>query len=157
MGTTPDEDVAVISTLAVHAATTLVASAWALGASPGARPTPGWVDPDVMPPPAAPTTVDWRTLATLDWRTGGTSDRLRSLDGTLVRIPGFAVPLQDFASRVTEFLVGPSGGGKTTLLGVLAGVLAASAGELEVRGATLTRMSGPKRDAFLDGINHARR
>jgi len=110
LGNTPDEDVAVISTLAVHAAATLVASAWALGAAPGACPTPGWVAPDVMPPPAAPTTVDWRTLATLDWRTGGTSDRLRSLDGTLVRIPGFAVPLQDFASQVTEFLLVPWAG-----------------------------------------------
>jgi putative ABC transport system ATP-binding protein len=46
------------------------------------------------------------------------------------------------------FVYGPSGSGKTTLLGLLAGVLRADRGLVDVLGQDLTRMSGPRRDAF---------
>lgn len=45
-------------------------------------------------------------------------------------------------------LVGPSGCGKTTLLSVLAGVLDASAGEIEVFGKRIDRMSQQQKSAF---------
>lgn len=35
------------------------------------------------------------------------SDALRRLDGKLVRLPGFIVPLDDYAEQVTEFLLVP--------------------------------------------------
>lgn len=51
--------------------------------------------------------VDWRALAGLDVRTGVPSDYLRRLNGRAVRIPGYIVPLDDFADEVTEFLLVP--------------------------------------------------
>jgi hypothetical protein len=51
--------------------------------------------------------VDWRTLAGLDPRTGVPSAELRQLHGRTVRIPGYIVPLDDFADAVTEFLLVP--------------------------------------------------
>ncbi len=53
------------------------------------------------------TEVGWRLLAKLDYRTGEKSDSLAALDGKLVRIPGFTVPLEDWASSATEFLLVP--------------------------------------------------
>jgi hypothetical protein len=55
----------------------------------------------------APVEIDWRTLATLDVRSGRPSERLRQLDGRAVRLPGYVVPLDDFADAVTEFLLVP--------------------------------------------------
>jgi len=52
-------------------------------------------------------TLDWRTLAGLDVRTGAPTDLLRQLDGRIVRLPGYIVPLDDFAEAVTEFLLVP--------------------------------------------------
>ena len=46
------------------------------------------------------------------------------------------------------FLHGPSGTGKTTLLGILAGVLKANEGSVKILGHDLARMSGPARDAL---------
>ncbi len=54
-----------------------------------------------------PIEIDWRVLGTLDYRSGRVNDVLRRLDGKLVRIPGFIVPLDDFAEEVTEFLLVP--------------------------------------------------
>lgn len=45
-------------------------------------------------------------------------------------------------------LVGPSGCGKTTLISVVAGLLDATAGEVEVLGRNLTRMSGGRKVRF---------
>lgn len=56
---------------------------------------------------AAVHTLDWRTLAGLDVRTGTPNDVLRQLNGRLVRIPGYIVPLDDFAEAVSEFLLVP--------------------------------------------------
>lgn len=51
--------------------------------------------------------LDWRTLAGLDVRTGTPSPYLRQLAGRMVRLPGYIVPLDDFADEVTEFLLVP--------------------------------------------------
>ncbi len=50
----------------------------------------------------------------------------------------------DFTARLGEmmFLVGPSGCGKTTLLSIIAGTLAADAGELTVFGQDLRKLGG---------------
>lgn len=52
--------------------------------------------------------VDWRLLGNLDYVTGKAVGELASLDGKFVRVPGFVVPLEDEARRVTEFLLVPS-------------------------------------------------
>ncbi len=54
-----------------------------------------------------PTEVGWRLLAKLNYRTGEKTEELAALDGKLVKIPGFTVPLEDFASSATEFLLVP--------------------------------------------------
>jgi hypothetical protein len=46
-------------------------------------------------------------LAGLDLSTGAVSEALRRLDGKVVRIPGFIVPLEDDAQFITEFLLVP--------------------------------------------------
>ena len=53
------------------------------------------------------TEVGWRLLAKLDYRTGEKTKELADLDGKLVKIPGFTVPLEDWASSATEFLLVP--------------------------------------------------
>lgn len=54
-----------------------------------------------------PTEVPWRLLATLDYRSGEMSDDLRAVVDSEVKVPGFMVPLEDFAEEVTEFLLVP--------------------------------------------------
>lgn len=54
----------------------------------------------------------------------------------------------EIARRERVFVFGPSGSGKTTLLGILAGVLKADSGSVNVLGTELTKLSGPRRDAF---------
>lgn len=56
---------------------------------------------------ANPVEVDWRTLAGLNYENGEMTDALRAVNGKVVRIPGFMVPLEDFAEQVTEFLLVP--------------------------------------------------
>ena len=78
----------------------------------GARGLPEAVtEPPVDAPPVAsaddPTEVGWRLLASLDYRTGEAGEELEALDGKLVKVPGFTVPLEDWASSVTEFLLVP--------------------------------------------------
>ena len=68
-------------------------------------------EPPVDAPPAVsaddPTEVGWRLLASLNYRTGETGEELAALAGKLVKIPGFTVPLEDWASSATEFLLVP--------------------------------------------------
>ena len=68
-------------------------------------------EPPVDAAPAAsdddPTEVGWRLLASLNYRTGEPSEELAALAGKLVKIPGFTVPLEDWASSATEFLLVP--------------------------------------------------
>ena len=54
-----------------------------------------------------PVTLDWKTMAALDYKTGQMPASLKKLNGVLVRIPGFMVPLEDTETRVTEFLLVP--------------------------------------------------
>ena len=46
------------------------------------------------------------------------------------------------------FLAGPSGGGKTTLLNLLAGVTLPEAGGVSILGTDITALGGARRDAF---------
>jgi hypothetical protein len=54
-----------------------------------------------------PVDVDWETLEGLDYRTGRLSPALKKLNGALVRVPGFIVPLEDSETAVSEFLLVP--------------------------------------------------
>lgn len=51
--------------------------------------------------------IDWRMLAKLNYRTGEIPEELKKLDGQLVRIPGFVVPLEDYVESASEFLLVP--------------------------------------------------
>lgn len=51
--------------------------------------------------------IDWRVLAGLDYASGKATDTLKKLEGKLVRIPGFVVPLDDFQEEGAEFLLVP--------------------------------------------------
>ena len=67
------------------------------------------VAPGFSPSPSSddPVELSWRSLAALDYETGEMSDQLRELVGKPVKIPGFTVPLEDFLSSATEFLLVP--------------------------------------------------
>lgn len=105
-------------------AATALALATAFAAGPGiAQQYPAGADapfcaapaiapaPSHAPAPATatddPTEVGWRLLAKLDYRTGEKTEELAALDGKLVKVPGFTVPLEDWASAATEFLLVP--------------------------------------------------
>jgi putative ABC transport system ATP-binding protein len=66
----------------------------------------------------------------MDFNAGG-GDRIRVLHGVDMDLP---------YGRMS-FLVGPSGSGKTTMLSILSGTLTPTAGEVEVMGERLDRMS----------------
>lgn len=51
--------------------------------------------------------IDWRVLAGLDYSNGKATDTLKKLEGKVVRIPGFVVPLDDFQEEGAEFLLVP--------------------------------------------------
>jgi uncharacterized protein len=55
-------------------------------------------------------TLDWRVLEQLNYRTGERSALLHRLDQRMVRIPGFAVPLEDYTEEFSEFLIVPWAG-----------------------------------------------
>ncbi len=52
--------------------------------------------------------VDWRLLGDLDYVSGKATGELEALDGKVVRIAGFMVPLEDNSKKVTEFLLVPT-------------------------------------------------
>jgi hypothetical protein len=54
-----------------------------------------------------PVTLDWKAMAALNYKTGEMPETLRKLNGVVVRIPGFMVPLEDTETSVTEFLLVP--------------------------------------------------
>ena len=56
----------------------------------------------------APITVGWSTLKTLN--STQTTSPARDLNNKLVSVPGFMVPLEDDADRVTEFILVPFAG-----------------------------------------------
>ncbi|MDE2676602.1 MAG: DUF3299 domain-containing protein [Gemmatimonadota bacterium] len=51
--------------------------------------------------------VDWHLLASLNYRTGEMSSELESVVGRGVKVPGYMVPLEDWAGEVSEFLLVP--------------------------------------------------
>ncbi len=53
--------------------------------------------------------VYWANLASLDYNTGEAPVELKELEGKIVRIPGFVVPLSDNIKRMKEFLLVPNG------------------------------------------------
>ena len=59
-----------------------------------------------------------------------------------------AIDTLDVPAGRTLFLHGPSGGGKSTLLGLLAGVLLPRVGEVSLMGTAWSSLSGARRDAF---------
>jgi putative ABC transport system ATP-binding protein len=59
-----------------------------------------------------------------------------------------AIDAMHVAAGHTLFLHGPSGGGKSTLLGLLAGVLLPRAGQVALLGTSWASLSGARRDAF---------
>ncbi|MCY4545792.1 MAG: DUF3299 domain-containing protein [Gemmatimonadetes bacterium] len=64
---------------------------------------------DAQPDESAnkPISVGWRVLASLNYRTGKPSAELAALDGKFVKVPGFTVTLEDWASSAKEFLLVP--------------------------------------------------
>ena len=59
-----------------------------------------------------------------------------------------AIDRLEIAAGSTLFLYGPSGGGKSTLLGLLAGVLLPREGRVALLGQDWPQLSGSRRDAF---------
>jgi hypothetical protein len=69
----------------------------------------GKVDPDLAELEAADRSkMDWAMMRGLNLETGELTADLKRLDGTVVEIPGFMVPLEDDSSSVSEFLLVPS-------------------------------------------------
>jgi len=92
--------------LSTAAATLLVVTLAGAGGPPEAVTEPP-VDAPSVASDDDPTEVGWRLLASLNYRTGEPSEELAALAGKLVKIPGFTVPLEDWASSATEFLLVP--------------------------------------------------
>jgi hypothetical protein len=51
--------------------------------------------------------LEWATMRELNYRTGKIMPNLKKLDGQVVKVPGFMVPLEDDEDRVVEFLLVP--------------------------------------------------
>jgi hypothetical protein len=60
-----------------------------------------------QPNPAKAPSVMWEELQQLDLTTGNAPANLKKLDGTVVRVPGFVIPLEDNDQSVSEFLLVP--------------------------------------------------
>ena len=56
---------------------------------------------------ADPVSIDWKTLGALDYVNGKVPANLQALNGKLVKIPGFIVPLEDYEEEGAEFLLVP--------------------------------------------------
>jgi hypothetical protein len=56
---------------------------------------------------AEPPAVAWKMLRGLNYKTGDKSAELKDIDGKIVKIPGFMVPLEDESENITEFLLAP--------------------------------------------------
>jgi uncharacterized protein len=54
------------------------------------------------------TEAEWSELQALDVTSGNIPDKLRSLNGGSIKIPGFIIPLEDNQDFVDEFLFVPS-------------------------------------------------
>jgi hypothetical protein len=56
---------------------------------------------------ADPVTIDWRTLGGLNPTTGAVAPALKALNGQVVRIAGYVVPLDDATQEDAQFLLVP--------------------------------------------------
>ena len=63
-------------------------------------------------------------------------------------VPILNIPAWSLGEGEDAFIYGPSGGGKSTLLGLLSGVLSATQGKVTVLGQALNNMSPRQRDKF---------
>lgn len=54
------------------------------------------------------TNIDWQNLQALDPQNGNIPATLKKINGTLVKIPGFIIPLEDNQNFVSEFLFVPT-------------------------------------------------
>ncbi|WP_448248770.1 ABC transporter ATP-binding protein [Thalassotalea agariperforans] len=63
-------------------------------------------------------------------------------------VPILNIPTWSLGEGEDAFIYGPSGGGKSTLLGLLSGVLSATQGKVTVLGQALNNMSPRQRDKF---------
>ena len=54
--------------------------------------------------------VDWRTLVQLDYKTGAYPKQLGELNGAMVKVPGYAVPLHMEGQKIVEFTLVPQFG-----------------------------------------------
>lgn len=61
----------------------------------------------VASPSADAVELDWKILGGLDYVNGKVPANLKALDGKLVKIPGFIVPLEDYEEEGAEFLLVP--------------------------------------------------
>jgi len=101
-----------VATLAGIAAIVMVTTAATPRAHVGPRPkatrvTTGAASAASTLPAEDAINIDWRVLAGLDYSNGKATDTLKKLEGKMVRIPGFVVPLDDFQEEGAEFLLVP--------------------------------------------------
>jgi hypothetical protein len=68
---------------------------------------PASIIPSAYAAEEQPAKMDWRMLRELNYRTGKITPALKALDGKVVKIPGYMVPLEDDSEIVTEFLLVP--------------------------------------------------
>lgn len=52
--------------------------------------------------------LDWRLLGEMDYVTNTIPPSLKKYDGSVVKVPGFMVPLEDNQKKVTQFLLVPN-------------------------------------------------
>ena len=57
--------------------------------------------------PLDPPAVQWKMLRGLNYKTGEKTGELKEIDGKIVKIPGFMVPLEDESDDISEFLLVP--------------------------------------------------
>jgi hypothetical protein len=74
---------------------------------PKAKPAVSASEPTAVATAEEAVNIDWRVLAGLDYTNGKSTDTLKKLEGKMVRIPGFVVPLDDFQEEGAEFLLVP--------------------------------------------------
>ncbi len=91
----------------------LVASGWAalklpaLGWMIFVQSTPQIAEPSSGQQSGDTPVVGWKVLRGLDYHTGAKTAELARLEGTVVSIPGYIVPLEDETDAVSEFLLVP--------------------------------------------------